>query len=977
MNVERRRQIAEVYRVARRQEPGHVRVFLSEACGADEELRSEVEALLNQPLCDALTASPNEALSAAQAGEAFAAARGRFQPANIGHYRVLRLLGEGGMGAVYEAEQENPRRIVALKVIKPRLVSPELLRRFEHEARALGRLQHPGIAQIYEAGTAETGFAPQPYFAMEFISGRSLLEYAGQQQLNARERLDLMVRICEAVHHAHQRGLIHRDLKPGNILVDETGQPKILDFGVARATDSDARATRQTDLGQLVGTLAYMSPEQALGHPLELDTRSDVYALGVILYELLAGRMPYRIGQRLHEVVQAIKEEEPAPLSSIDRIYRGDVETIVAKALEKDKTRRYASAADLGADIQRYLRDEPIVARPASTVYQLQKFARRHRGLVTGVAAIFMVLAAGVVVSTREAVRANRAQQTAQSEAATAKAVNDFLQNDLLAQAGASVQSGPGTTPDPDLKVRTALDRAAAQVAGKFGGQPLVEASIRQTIGETYEDLGLFPEAQGQFERAIALRRRMLGVHSDTLHSEGSLAAVYQLEGKWAEAEALSTKTLEAQRRLLGEEHPTTLATMRDLGLVKRLQGKYAEADALLTRVLDINRRLLGEANQATLESMNNLGMVYRNEGKYPQAEQLFVRLLELEPRVIGDQHPLTLTTAGELAALYRLQGRYSQAEPLCARVLEVRRRVSGEEHPETLIAMNNLALVYLYEGKYGQAEPLLTRYLEIERRTRGEEYHDTLSGMNNLALLYLRQGRYPEAEALWTRVVNIRRRVSGEEHPYTLVSISSLGVLFRYQGKYAEAGALLTKVLEVRRRVLGEDHPDTLGTMASLADLYQSQGKSAEAEEVFTKVLNVRRRTLGSDNPATTTILDALGRMMLKQRRFVDAEPLLREALGGQEKKSPDSWERYDSQSMLGASLAGEGKYVEAEPLLLSGYEGLLQRKATIPSYNRVTMKEVGERIIQLYQHWNRPEKAAAWREKLRAGLTTASVRP
>jgi tetratricopeptide (TPR) repeat protein len=248
---------------------------------------------------------------------------------------------------------------------------------------------------------------------------------------------------------------------------------------------------------------------------------------------------------------------------------------------------------------------------------------------------------------------------------------------------------------------------------------------------------------------------------------------------------------------------------------------------------------------------------------------------------------------------------------------------------------------------------------------------------MNNLALLYLRQGRYPEAEALWTRVVIIRRRVSGEEHPYTLVSINSLGVLFRHQGKYAQAGALLTKVLEIRRRVLGEDHPDTLGTMASLADLYQNQGKFAEAEEVFTKVLNVRRRTLGSDNPATTTVLDALGRMMLKQRRFADAEPRLREALVGQEKKSPDSWERYDSQSMLGASLAGEGKYVEAEPLLLSGCEGLLQRKATIPAYSRITIEEAGERIIQLYQHWNKPEKAAAWREKLQAGLTSASLQP
>jgi len=263
-------------------------------------------------------------------------AAGSASPSTIARYRIIRLIGEGGMGVVYEAEQEQPRRTVALKVIKPGLATPELLRRFEQEAEALGRLQHPGIAQIYEAGTAEMGYGPQPYFAMEFIRGSSFREYAEEHHLNTRQRLEILAKVAEAVHHAHQRGLIHRDLKPGNILVDQTGQPKILDFGVARVTDSDAQATMQTDVGQLVGTLAYMSPEQVLADPLELDTRSDVYALGVILYELLAGRLPYAISKRLHEAIQAIREEDPARLSSVNRTYRGDIETIVAKALEKD-----------------------------------------------------------------------------------------------------------------------------------------------------------------------------------------------------------------------------------------------------------------------------------------------------------------------------------------------------------------------------------------------------------------------------------------------------------------------------------------------------------------------------------------------------------------------------------------------------------------------------------------------------------------
>jgi eukaryotic-like serine/threonine-protein kinase len=312
-------------------------------------------------------------------------------PVAVGHYKVIRLIGAGGMGSVYEAEQEQPKRRVALKVIKSEHATPELLRRFQREAEALARLQHPGIAQIYEAGTADSGAGEQPYFAMEFIAhGQRLTAYAESHRLNVRQRLALMAQVCDAVHHAHQRGLIHRDLKPANILVDEGGHPKVLDFGVARVTDSDAH-TIQTDIGQLVGTLAYMSPEQAMADPLELDIRSDVYALGVVLYELLAGKLPYPISGKVHEAVMTIRQEDPAPLSSIKRIYRGDIETIVAKALEKDKQRRYASAAGLAADIRRHLNDEPIVARPASVGYQLQKFARRHKAITLSFAVVFCI----------------------------------------------------------------------------------------------------------------------------------------------------------------------------------------------------------------------------------------------------------------------------------------------------------------------------------------------------------------------------------------------------------------------------------------------------------------------------------------------------------------------------------------------------------------------------------------------------------
>ncbi len=543
-------------------------------------------------------------------------------PSSIGHYRILRLLGEGGMGAVYEAEQEHPHRVVALKVIRPGLANRGMLRRFEQESEVLGRLQHPGIAQIYEAGTEDTGLGRQPYFAMECIRGRSLREYSDNHRLDARQQLELMVKICDAVQHAHQRGLIHRDLKPSNILVDETGQPKILDFGIARVIDSDMSTSLKTDQGQLLGTPAYMSPEQLLGDPRELDTRSDIYALGVIAYELLAGRLPDGLTGKPLEAIRFVREETLPPLSSVNRIFRGDVETIVSKALEKDKSRRYSSAADFGADIVRCLRDEPLAARPPSVSYQLQKFARRHSAIVAGVAAVFLVLLCGIAATTWQAARATQASQAdlrdrvraeaaeraaneerdravtaernateernatiaakrnADTAAATTKAVNDFLQDDLLAQAGASAQAAPGAKSDPDLKVRTALDRAASRIETKFKDQPLVEASIRQTIGVAYQDLGLYPETQVQFARALELRRRALGEENpDTLFSMNRLAWLYANQGKYAEAEPLFTKALEVQRRLLGEDNPATLDTMQGLGFLNKRQGKYPQAE--------------------------------------------------------------------------------------------------------------------------------------------------------------------------------------------------------------------------------------------------------------------------------------------------------------------------------------------------------------------------------------------------------------
>jgi eukaryotic-like serine/threonine-protein kinase len=858
---------------------------------------------------------------------------GRHQlPLAIGRYRILRLLGEGGMGAVYEAEQEQPRRRVALKVIKAALASPELLRRFELEAQSLGRLHHPGIAQIYEAGRAETAAGVQPFFAMELIQGKPLCGYADEHHLDTRARLALMIRLCEAVEHAHQSGIIHRDLKPANILVDQNGQPKVLDFGVARVTDSDAKATRQTDLGQIIGTLAYMSPEQVLADLLALDTRSDVYALGVILYELLAGKLPYMLNRQLHEAVRTIRETDPAPLSMVSRTYKGDIETIVAKALEKDKSRRYASAAALAEDIRRYLEDEPIAAKPPSTAYQLQKFARRHKALVAGVAAVFVVLVAGIVASSWQAVRANRAghlalverdravraersatdernkavsaeqqavearnraiseQQRANNEAATAKAVNDFLQNDVLAQASANAQAGPNTKPDPDLKVRTTLDRAAARIQGKFENQPLVEASIRQTIANTYKNLGLYADAQQHLEHATDL---------------------------W--------------RRYRGEEQPETLT------------------------------------------AMNDLAEVYTDQGKFPLAQALQMKVYETRSRVLGEEHPDTLHSITLLADLYEKQGQYAQAAAMHSKVLQILRRVAGAEQYDTISAMIGLALDYVRFGEFAQAEKLDREAVPLMRRVLGPEHPDTLLGMNNLAQVLYREGKYNEAESIQSDVLNVRRRLLGEEHSDTLTSMNNLGVIYESQRKFSEAEALLAKGWAISRRALGEEHPSTLLLMTNLALIYSGEQKYDQSEAIYTKVIEIRRRVLGPRHPLTTDTMAALSALQMKEGRYQDAEEQARETLKIIEETSPNDWKTYQVRALVGGALSQQKRYAEAEPLLLAGYEGMVQRKAEIPFRNLAYLSQSGEWIVQLYRAWERPDKAAEWQARFEKDSSNA----
>jgi eukaryotic-like serine/threonine-protein kinase len=970
MEVERWKQIEELYQAVMAQPVEKRADVLRRACPGDPELRAEVESLLEaagsansflegSPISEA-AARPSGVNPDFDSGTTFGLTEGGPGPTHvmfpdeiagtvIDRYHLVQKIGEGGMGEVWLAEQKEPvRRRVALKLVKAGLNSREVMARFESERQALALMDHPAIAKVFDAGSTPNS---APYFVMEYVAGLPITNYCDNHRLSTRERLDLFMRVCEGVQHAHQKAIIHRDLKPSNILVinvDGRAAPKIIDFGVAKALTQKLTAdTMFTRVGALLGTPQYMSPEQADSSGEDIDTRTDVYSLGIILYELLAGAPPLDMRRiAFGEFLRRLREEEPAkpstkirtqdaatstalahkrqtdPLALAKEI-RGDLDSITLKAIEKDRSRRYGSPSDLAADIERYLNNEAVLAVFPSAAYRARKFARRYRVALITAGAFLLVLIAAAGISVWQSIRATKQRDRADAEAAAAQAVNDFLQNDLLAQASTNNQTGPAAKPDLDLKVRTALDRAAARVAGKFDRQPEVEASIRDTIGQTYADLGLYPEARKQLERALDLHRQAHGAEDPrTLNTMRRLGRLAVLQGKYADAEALFSQTMAIQRRVLGQEHRDTLASMNGLADVYSLQVKYAQAEVLYQQILEIRRRMLGAGNPDTLTSMNGLANLYTLEGKYTQAEPLYSQNLEIRRRVLGPEHPNTLISMTNLANIYNAQGKHTEAETLYSETLLIERRVLGSEHPSTLATMNNLANVFDAQGKEAQAEALYSQALEIERRVLGPEHLETLGTMSNLANVYNVQGKQAQAEALFKQTLKIQLAVLGPEHPDTLDSLSEIALMYQRQGKYALAETYAAPSLAGRRHALPQ-HPDTMGAACDLALIYISEGK------------------------------------------FTDGESLAREVVETDRNERPDHWQRFRAESLLGASLSGQKKYPEAEPWLVEGYQGMAARGNQMEVGDSYHLDRAHQWIVQLYEAWGKPGKAAEWKKK------------
>jgi non-specific serine/threonine protein kinase/serine/threonine-protein kinase len=855
-----------------------------------------------------------------------------------GPFRLIQRLGSGGMGEVWLAEQTEPvKRLVALKIIKPGMESRQVIARFEAERQALALMVHPSIAAVYDGGTTHDG---RPYFVMEYVKGEPLTTYCDRHRLGMRDRIALFQQVCEGVQHAHQKGVIHRDLKPSNVLVtvvDEHVIAKIIDFGVAKAIAQPlTERTLFTELGVLVGTPEYMSPEQAEMGPLDVDTRTDVYALGVMLYELLTGALPLDRSEMrqagLDAIRQMIREREPLKPSTrvsklkaessdaarnrhvdpdrLARLLRGDLDWITMKALEKDRTRRYGSASDLAADLARYLRSEPVVAGPPSAVYRLGKFARRHPAGLGAGAAIVVLLAAFAIAMALQARRIAAERDVGARERERAEQVSAFLVSLFRA-------TDPNTAKGAAPTARDLLDRGVARVDAELKDQPLTRAALLHAIGGAYYALGRYSDAVPPLESAYELRKGLQG----------------------------------AQRADLAE-------TVKDLGRVYHRLGKIDLAEAKYREALDLRRAVYGPDHVKVAQSLANLAGINLDRGQFADAEKGYRDAVAIATRV-GSRAEAASLLASLSAALSRA-GRGEEAVAAMRQSAEAMKGTLGVEHTSTLIAMSNLGRQLFFLSRYDEAQALQTEVLRVRRKMLGPDHEEIASSLFTLGETLTTAGQLTDAEALLRESVAMHDRVNLGPNAERAWTLNGLGWNLDEQGRHDESERAYRDALEMFTKAPDATRADRVFAIDGIAQQYLARKQFAEAERLLRESL-AARQAAGAAPGVVAWSQTALGGLLCERGKVDEGAALADAALqawGGDFK--PGHMLLARAERAVGRCLVAKQRFSEAEGILTRAYTVL----ASSSTASR-DARAAAESLVTLYEKWGKADKARAWRAK------------
>ncbi len=921
-------------------------------------------------------------------------------PQSVGHYRIERLLGRGGMGSVFLASRDDDeyRGLVAIKILRHDLANEELARRFRSERQILADLAHPNVARLLDGGSTEDG---RPYLVMEYIEGKPIGRFCTEHRLCVADRLELLRKVCGAVHAAHQRLVVHRDLKPGNILVDRNGEPKLLDFGIAKPLRQQywAATLAATAPGLAPMTLEYASPEQLRNQP--ITTASDIYSLGVVLYELLAGRRPFRFAdQPLDHFLAEVCEAEPAPPSTaidsaavateprqLKRQLAGDLDNIVLMALRKDPQRRYSSATALARDLERHGEGRPVTARPDTFTYRTGKFVRRHRWAVaaTGAAALaFLAFTVALFFQQRLTLR----------QKARAEEVTVFL-TDLFKYADPERARGETIT------VREVLDRGARDVEERLDDSSLLKAELRGTFSRVYQHLGLFDRAAPLAEGAYALNLKLQGdsaaataasrqLLADLDHERGDYQAAEQryrqslaalgpkgdakrietglagltravwFQGRQAEAEELQLQALELAQELYGPLHERVAANQHQLAELMRERSAYDEAETHYLRALDIYRDLYGKRHPEIARLLSNLGLLEQERGALDAAEARYREAVAMRRSIYGDRHPAVAETAHSLADVLRTLNQLDEAEELCREALAIRRQGYGENHPLVAHSINLLGLIIKGRGRPGEAAQLHRQALAMWLESLDADHPWVAAAHNNLASALQASGERPSAREHYEAALTIYRQIYGDSHMQVATVLNNLATLHKADGDLSRAESRYREALDILRNLLGDEHINVAGATLNLATLQLSLGEPAKSEALYRQALPTLRSLLGQEHSLVALCLTNLGRALLAQGKSQEAEASVVQAVEIYRSTLPEGhlW-RLVARGVHGEILTDLEQYPAAERVLLAAHAA----SRTHHGDGSKPAQAACRRLAELYEASNNASAATTWR--------------